>query len=260
VPGRAVKRANTVLAVRVVCATMRVFGERQPVLALVVMAMVVLEILASAMFLALYDFDIGVLAADPAAVPARGPEVATLLRWGAVIDMLGYLALAPIVVYLRGRLRTAASEQGRQSWVVDLLTFGGLGWVLIGSTGAALWASAGPPLLEASVAGSKTAEAAGVAFAALADAVNVGLWGTLEWLLLPVWLIGVGWLVRAEGRSFGWLAILAGVGDLAYGLRTGLSGRPPVDLTSPFDFLTFAAFGLFFAWAIWLAIRLWQGR
>ena len=48
--------------------------------------------------------------------------------------------------------------------------------------------------------------------------------------------------------------------DLAYGLRTGLSGRPPVDLTSPLDYLTFAGFGLFFVWAIWLAIRLWQGR
>lgn len=239
---------------------MRVFAERQRYLALVALAMVLLEIIASAMFLALYDFDMGVLAADPAAIPARGPEVATLLRWGAVVDMLGYLALAPIVVYLHGRLTTAASEQGRRSWVVDLLTFGGLGWVLIGSIGAALWASAGPPLLEASAAGSKTAEAAGVAFAALANAVNVGLWGTLEWLLLPVWLIGVGWLVRAEGRVFGSLAILAGVGGLAYGVRTGLSGRPPVDLTSPLDLLTLAGFGLFFVWALWLAMRLWLGR
>lgn len=239
---------------------MRVFAERQPVLALVVVAMVILEVIASAMFLALYDFDIGVLAADPAAVPARGPEVSTLLRWGAVVDMLGYLALAPVVVYLRGRLTTAASEGRRGSWVVDLLTFGGLGWVLVGSIGAALWASAGPPLLEASVAGSTSAEAAGVAFAAVANAVNVGLWGTLEWLLLPVWLVGVGWFVRAEGRAFGSLAVLAGVGDLAYGVRTGLSGRPPVDLTSPLDYLTFAAFGLFFVWAVWLAIRLWQGR
>jgi hypothetical protein len=239
---------------------MRVFAERQPYLALVALAMVILEIVASVMFLALYDFDIGVLAADPAAIPARGPEVATLLRWGAVIDMLGYLALAPIVVYLHGRLMTPAPEQGRRSWVVDLLTLGGLGWVLVGSIGAALWASAGPPLLEASVAGSKTAEAAGVAFAALANAVNVGLWGKLEWLLLPVWLIGVGWLVRTEGRSFGWLAILAGVGGLVYGVRTGLSGRPPVDLSSPLDILTLAGFGLFFVWAIWLAMRLWLGR
>jgi hypothetical protein len=240
---------------------MRVFTERQRFLALVALAMVALEITASAMFLALYDFDIGVLAANPAAVPARGPEVATLLRWGAVVDMLGYLALAPIVVYLRGRLTSSSSEQGRPLWVIDLLTFGGLGWVLIGSIGAALWASAGPPLLAASAASSEAASVAGaIGFMTLATAVNVGLWGTLEWLLLPVWLIGVGWLVRTEGRAFGWLAVLAGVGGLAYGLRTGLTGRPPVDLTSPLDLLTFAGFGLFFVWAVWLAIRLWQGR
>ena len=236
------------------------FAERQPIIALVAVAMIALEIVASVMFLALYDFDIGVLAADPAALPARGPEVASLLRWGAVIDMLGYLALAPIVVYLHGRLTTTASGQGQRSWVVDLLTSAALAWVLVGAIGAALWASAGPPLLEASGPGSDSAEATRVAFSALANAVNVGLWGTLEWLLLPVWLIGVGWLVRAEGRSFGWLAILAGAGGLAYGVRTGLSGRPPVDLASPLDVLTLAGFGLFFAWALWLATRLWWGR
>src|SRR5438128_919833 len=84
----------------------------------------------------------------------------------------------------------------------DIAAFGGLGFVLVGSIGAVLWASVGPPLLEASAAGSASALGARVAFGALSTAVYVGLWGTLEQLLLGGWLIGVGWLVRAEGRAF----------------------------------------------------------
>jgi hypothetical protein len=237
----------------------RVFSERQPSLALVTLAMVVLEVMASVMVAAVYDFDATALAADPGMFPARGSEVAGLLRWGGVVDMLGYLALAPIVLYLQGRLGATVSERVRAFGLVSLLTFSGLGFVLVGSIGAVLYASVGPPLLDASAVGSETA-AARVAFAALGNGVLVGLWGTLELPLLGVWLIGVGWLMRAEGRAFGWLAVVAGVGALSYGARTALSGRPPVDFTAPLDLLILGALGLFFAWLVWLAVRLWEGR
>jgi hypothetical protein len=237
----------------------RVFSERQPSLALVTLAMVVLEVMASVMVAAVYDFDATALAADPGMFPARGSEVAGLLRWGGVVDMLGYLALAPIVLYLHGRLGATVSERVRASGLVSLLTSSGLGFVLVGSIGAVLYASVGPPLLDASAVGSETA-AARVAFAALGNGVLVGLWGTLELPLLGVWLIGVGWLMRAEGRAFGWLAVVAGVGALSYGARTALSGRPPVDFTAPLDLLILGALGLFFAWLVWLAVRLWEGR
>jgi hypothetical protein len=236
-----------------------IFGERQRAVAIAALVMVGLEILASVMFLAVYDFDIRALAADPGALPLRGPEVATLLRLGGLVDMLGYLALAPLVVYLDGRLRRAVSGQGRDQWLVGLLTFGGLSFSLVGSIGAVLFASVGPPLLEATSAGSETATAAKVAFAVLGNGVNIGLWGTLEWLSLGTWLIGVGWLVRAEGRAFGWLGVVTGIGAFVYAARSGLSGHPPADFTSPLDLVTFAIFGLFFVWVIWLAARLWKG-
>ncbi len=239
---------------------MGVFSERQPGLALVALAFVVLDVVASVMVAAVYDFDATALAADPGTFPARGSEVAGLLRWGGVVDMLGYLALAPIALYLRGRLDAAASERVRALGLVSLFTFGGMGFVLVGSIGAVLYASVGPPLLEASTAGSETASAAHVAFAALGNGVLVGLWGTLELPLLGAWLIGVGWFVRAEGRAFGWLAVVAGVGALSYGAKTGLSGRPPINFTAPLDLLILGAIGLFFAWLVWLAVRLWRGR
>ena len=239
---------------------MGVFSERQRPLALVTLAMVVLEVVASVMVAAVYDFDATALAADPGTFPTRGSEVAGLLRWGGVIDMLGYLALTPIVLYLHGRLGATVSERVRASGLVNLLTFNGLGFVLVGSIGAVLYASVGPPLLDASAVGSETAAAARVAFAALGNGVLAGLWGTLELPLLGAWLIGVGWLMRAEGRAFGWLAAVAGVGALSYGARTALSGRPPIDFTAPLDLIILGTVGLFFAWLVWLAVRLWQGR
>jgi hypothetical protein len=239
---------------------MGVFSVRQRYVALVVLAFVVLDVVASVMFVVVYNFDATALAANPGVLPARGSEVAGLLRWGGVVDMLGYLALAPLVLYLHGRLGATVSERVRALGVVSVLTFSGLGFVLVGSIGAVLYASVGPPLLEASAVGSETAAAARVAFAALGNGVLVGLWGTLELPLLGVWLIGVGWLARAEGRSFGWLAVVAGIGAMSYGAKTGLSGHPPADLTAPIDILIFGAVGLFFAWLVWLAIRLWQGR
>ena len=243
---------------------MPVFSERQRFVALAALAQVVLDVVASVLFFAVYDFDMGVLAANPAAFPARGADVAGLLRWGGVIDMLAYLALAPVVLYLHGRLTAVAAERGRGSWPINLLTVGGLGFVFVGAIGAALWASAGPVLLEAGAqtpgTGSGTAAAAHVAFSLLATGVNIGLWGTLEWLLLGVWLIGIGWIVRTEGRAFAWVAIAAGVGGLGYDARTALSGHPPVDLTSPLDIMILGGFGLFILWVVWLAVRLWRGR
>ena len=239
---------------------MGVFSERQRSIAGAALAFVVLDAVASVMFLAVYDFDVRTLAANPGALPARGSEVAGLLRWGGLIDMLGYLALAPVVLYLNVRLNVAAPERVKAWGLVNLLAASGLGFVLIGSIGAVLYASVGPALIDASASGSATVAAAHIAFAALGYGVVVGLWGTLEQLLLGVWLIGVGWLMRAEGRAFGWLAVIAGVGSLSYAARTGLSGHPPGDLTAPLDILIFSAVGLLFAWLVWVAVRLWQGR
>jgi len=239
---------------------MHVFGERRQSLALMGVALVILEVVASVTFLAAYDFDVKTLGSNPGALPARGAEVAGLLRLGTIVDMLGYLAFAPIVLYLHRRLSAAVSDGVRMLGLPSLLTFCGLGFVLVGSIGAVLYASAGPPLLEASSGGSASATAARIAFAALGNGVSAGLWGTLEQLLLAVWLIGVGWLVRAEGRAFASLAMVAGLGALSYAARTGLTGHPPADITAPLDLLTFGALGLFLGWLLWLAVRLWQGR
>src|SRR5204862_7716190 len=124
---------------------MQVFSERHPIIAGIALAQVVLDVAASAIFFAVYDFNVGVLAADPGAFPPRGADVADLLRWGMVIDMLAYLALAPVVLHLHSRLMAVVAGRGESTGVVNVLTFGALGFSLVGAIGAALLASAGPP-------------------------------------------------------------------------------------------------------------------
>ena len=239
---------------------MRVFSERQPVTALAAIAFVVLNnVLASTIVLAAYGFDLRALGADVGTLPVRGPAVADLIRWGGLVDMVGYLAAVPVVLYVGRRLK-AGSESLRRKDLIDVLTFSGLGFAVVGAIGAVLLTSEGPVLLQASSGVPVEATAARVAFAVLANGVYVGLWGTLELLLFGIWLSGVAWLVWAEGRAFAGLGIVAGAGALTYATRTGLTGQTPAVLAGPIDFLIFGAVGLLVVWMAWLAARLWLGR
>lgn len=239
---------------------MRIVAERQPLVALAALAFVVLNnALASSMFLAAYGFDVATFA-DRGALVDRGAAVADLLRLAALIDMVGYLALAPVVVYLHGRFEAATSGRPEHRWVVAVLTSSGLGFVLVGAIGAVLMASVAPALLQTAGAGPAAVAAVRTTFAALADSVYVGLWGTLGLMLYGAWLIGVGWFVRAEGRTFAWFAVVGGLGAVGYSLRTGLTGRTPVEGIGPLEVLIVGAVGLASAWLVWLSVRLWRGR
>jgi len=239
---------------------MRIFSERQPLVAVTALAFVVLNnALAGSMFLAVYGFDIATFA-DRGALVDRGAAVADLLRLAALIDMVGYLALAPVVIYLHGRFEAASSARPERRWVVGVLTFCGLGFVLVGAIGAVLMASVAPGLLQAAGEGAAAQTAARHAFAALADSVYVGLWGTLELMLYGAWLVGVGWFVRGEGRIFASFALVGGLGALGYSLRTGLTGRTPVEGIGPLEVLILGAVGVTAAWVVWLSVRLWRAR
>lgn len=227
---------------------MRVFAERQPWIALAAAAVFILNnVLGSGLFLAFYGFDVA-LGGRAGAVVERGGASPDLLRLAAILDMLGYLALAPVMLYFHGRLRNA------------LLTLSGLGAMIAGALGAVLMASVGPWLLEASAVASEAQAAARLAFGALENVVLVGLWGTLELFLFAFWIGGTAWYVRAEGRAFAWVGVVAGIGALAYAARSGFTGQTPVALDTPLDFVILGSLGLFPLWFLWLAIRLWRGR
>jgi len=130
---------------------------------------------------------------------------------------------------------------------------------LVGAIGAVLLASAGAWLLAAETPDASSREAVRTAYAALENVVGVGLWGTLELLLLGVWFVGVGRMLTAGDRAFGSVAVLAGVGCLAYAVRTGLTGRPPLPIANVFDIAILACVAFLPVWMLWFAFKLARG-
>ena len=204
----------------------------------------VLPLVALVAFLAAYRFDAGRLTDLPSIVEDRA---AAALRWAGLIDMTAYLPVAPIVIYLHRRLADRGPD------LIGLLTFCGLAYVLLGSLSGTLFATVGPPLIE------DGSQAARVTFAALASVVTIGLWGTLELIGFGVWLVGVGWLLRAESSGFGTLAIVAGIGSLLSAARTGMTGRSVGDLPGLPDLVVVGLLGLALPWLAWLGILLYRG-
>jgi hypothetical protein len=237
----------------------RVFAGRQRAVAIVALGAVILQAVAGTAFALVYGLDVSATT-DVTTLVKRGAGTADFFRWALLVDMLGYLAIAPVVLHLYGRLRVAAGTSEDRSWLMRVATFAGVAYSLVGAIGGAFAASFGPPLIELARSGGPAAESARVTFTALTSAVYVGLWGPLEWLLLGIWLGAVGWFVRNEGRAFANLGMLAGVGAIAYATRVGMTGRSPTETLELMDLVVLSALGLFVVWEIWLAARLWFGR
>jgi hypothetical protein len=216
------------------------------VVAISAWAAAIQPLVALIVFLAVYDFAPGGLNDLPSIV--GDADAAGTLRWAGLADMLAYLPVAPVVIYLHRRLAHRAPD------LIGVLTFGGLAYVLLGSLGGTLFATVGPPLVEAGT------DAARLVFGALADMITVTLWGTLELIGFGVWLIGVGWLLRADSAAFGYAGILAGVGSLLSAARTGITGRSVGDLPGVLDWVIVGLLGLALPWLAWLGIRLWRGQ
>lgn len=201
-----------------------------------------------------YDFDFGAFG-DPDAILGRDGGIAGTWRIAAIVDMVSYLLFAPAALYLHGRFMAIASEPARQAWVVRVVTASGLGFVLIGAIGAVLMASVGPPLIEI---GLTDPDAARIPFQALVNAVGVGLWGTLELLLLGGWLLGLAWFVRGEDRLLSTAATIAAAGVVGYAAKAGLTGQLPLDRPGPLELVIIGAVGFLPVAAIWLAAKLWR--
>lgn len=116
---------------------------------------------------------------NPAGALGAGADRAVLVRSSLILDLFGYyLLLAPTAVFLEAR------PSGRAPEWVRLVTLGRLGYILVGAAGAAMLGAAWPPLIReyATVAGADRV-AVQTAFLTLTNAVDKGLWNTLEVLL-----------------------------------------------------------------------------
>ena len=174
-------------------------------------AALTLEVVASAMYSLAAGPKDG-LSVDPAKLLASGATGAWLIHWGSLIDMFGYLSIAPVVLYLRARYAAAR--------YADVFAFAGLALVVIGSIGAVSMATAAPPLITAYVSASAAQKQAMLpAFATLYRAVVVGLWQTLETIPAAIWLLGIARIARREGpRSVFLIVLILGVINAAIAL------------------------------------------
>ena len=168
-----------------------------------------LEIVASGLYWAAGGFPKG-LDVDPRVLLKAGSSGATLIRWGSLVDLFGYLCIAPVVLHLRERY--AASRFS------DLWAAAGLALVVIGSIGAATMAAAAPPLINEYAAGTSAQRPAlEPVFATLYRSVVVGIWQTLETIPATVWLLGTATAARKQGPRADFL-ILSVLGVITGGI------------------------------------------
>jgi hypothetical protein len=127
----------------------------------------------------------------PPAVLLAHPNAGPLIEWGSIIDMFGYLCIAPVVLYLRDRHADAK--------LINLYAVGGICLVVFGSIGAVVMATAAPYLIDQyHVASSGGKQSIDLVFTAVYRAVVVGMWQTLETIPGAVWLIGTAIAIRGK--------------------------------------------------------------
>ncbi len=147
------------------------------------------------------------LSVPPVVLLDSGSSGARLIGWGSIVDMFGYLCMAPVVLYLRDCYAGAK--------LINLYAVAGLALVVIGSVGAVVMSTAAPYLMDqypsASSAGKQSIE---LVFGVLYRAVVVGMWQTLETIPFAAWLIGTAMAVRAHAsRALFWILLLIGLAN-----------------------------------------------
>jgi hypothetical protein len=234
------------------------FAERSRPAAVAALLFLVLNVtLAGLLVAAAYGWDLAVFN-TPGRLIERGAQVGGLLRLAMLVDMIGYLAVVPVALYLHRPLAAAVSERVRRLAVPSMLTAAGVGFSIVGALGAAFFGSVAPLLLDQSATETNALAAARLQLGTIEQSVFVGLWGMLELPLLAIWMTGITYIARAEGRLFTFLGGVSGLGLFGYALRCALSGQTPFVLAGLVDYLILATIGALPIWILWVAYRLWH--
>lgn len=181
---------------------------------------------------------------NPVLMLSVGQTDPALFHWSMIFDMFLYLLFAPMVVLCWRWFRS------RNPGMVTIYTLCGLAFSLIGSIGAVILARVIPTLI-ATYALSAEAQRQTIEILAgtLYRAVSRGLWNPLEILLLGVWLIGIGFLLRREKSGLGILGIVVG----CFSMLVALGSISDVELI--FN-IGEGGQTLLLVWAIWFGIYL----
>jgi len=158
----------------------------------VAVAFTILALLLEAASLVFYAAAAGystAISVPPIVLLASGQSGARLIEWGSLVDMFGYLCIAPVVLYLRDRYAGAR--------LINLYAVAGIALVVVGAIGDVVMRAAAPYLIRqyqvASPAGRHSLD---FVFGVLYRGVVEGMWQTLVALLAAIWLIGTAFAVR----------------------------------------------------------------
>jgi hypothetical protein len=142
---------------------------------------------------------------NPALLLSGGQTDPGLFRWSMILDMFAYLLFAPMAVLCWHWFRS------RSPGMVTIYTLCGLAFSLIGSAGAVMLGAVIPTLIAAyALSGEAQRQTIEILAGTFYRAVSLGLWNPLEILLLGVWLIGIGFLLRRERMGLGILSLVVG--------------------------------------------------
>src|SRR5215216_1758073 len=166
---------------------------------------------------------------NPVMFLSVGINGANFLRWGLILDMLGYyLPLLPIALFIQDWFKTKHPIWTR------FYTICGLGYILIGATGAVTLAVVQPPLInayaQASVEQRLVLE---TIFGAIWNIVYAGMWNILGELLVGIWFLGIGLLLRSERRVLSIITMIVGISALvdSFGNIVGIESFALVGLS-----------------------------
>lgn len=142
---------------------------------------------------------------DGAQMLTLGAAAAPMFHASMVFDLLAYLSLAPVVLFWWSRLK--AVNEG----LVSLYAFCGVAYSLLGSIGAVVVDAVIPQMMN-SYSAATPAQQEAMQFAArtLYRAVEHGIWNPLEVLMVSVWFLGIGLLLRRWKPGLAILAIIIG--------------------------------------------------
>lgn len=154
-----------------------------------------------------WDFD---LLFDPYRAIAHAEADLTLYRWGWLLDIPGYYLLTlPSMLVLRARM------DGASPMLRDAALFCGGGYLLIGTSGAAILASC-TDLFTRHAAGTEAVRVAVTELhASISRIVMDGLWNTIAMILFAAWALITGYHVRRWSNAVGiGLALVGGLAAL----------------------------------------------
>ena len=204
---------------------------------------------SNVLFLAAFQFRLDWFR-EPTQVLGAGSASAELLRWAAVLDLIGYYLATAVLAYVLWQwLRP------RNPLIADLSALAAGGYVLAGAIGAVALAMVGPMLMHRYTEAAAPEQAMiAVQFAALLELVWRAIWQVLDGILVAAWWLGIGLLVRADRPGLSRLSLALATAAVV-GVAANLIGLGLVR-----DVMLGITFALWTAWWIWLLALLLRSR